>query len=228
MIKRETYPFSKESLEPSYYLPHLFSISGDGATGTSTTMEWLRGQFPPHFSVMSAGDQMREFARGDIDRFTRDAHAGKYRGSYDQRVDAAMKYFGNRDYFCGDGRLSYLFVPRGFHIRQVCFDPGKPGTDPGGFHVRAGRRWRQLRKKLGKNYPSLSEVLRKLQERDALDRERYDLRYPGWRWKDGQFDCVVNSFLLKPKQILAEINKQHQIWLEKMGSRVRHPVRLFQ
>ncbi len=72
------------------------------------------------------------------------------------------------------------------------------------------------------------EVLKKLRDRDALDRQRYDRLYPGWRWSNKDFGCLVNSFILSPAEIIEEIIVRHEVWIKGMGSRIQSPIHLFQ
>ena len=117
---------------------------------------------------------------------------------YDAKCDKAMEMYGRQNHTVLKGRLPHVFVPHAFHVRLVC-----------PLEIRARRRLAD------EEWDSLAEVVDRIRKRDADDNERYQVLYSGCLWEDADFDLIVDTNILFPKQVAETIIAAHTAWQKK-------------
>lgn len=138
---------------------------------------------------------------------------------YDKRCDEIIRSFGLQNFVFIEGRLPHVLAPHAFHVLLVCED----------LDVLARRRFNDIKKKAvakNRSYPKLSEVRKKIEQRDKDDNERYEKLYPGCLWSEDDYDCVIDTSYMKPRAVIGKIVALRTLWLREKGDKIIREVSL--
>jgi cytidylate kinase len=119
---------------------------------------------------------------------------------YDKKCDQWLNILGSHDFVIAEGRLPHIFIPKAYHVLFVCDED-----------TRVAKRAQQDNR-------SSEEVQRDLRLREAADNERYVSLYgPNVLWQNDEYDLVVNSSMLSPRDIVDTIRAEHIKWIQSLG-----------
>ncbi len=173
-------------------MPKSITITSDAGVGGTTTLEILKRKLEGLGTrqFVSAGLIMRAFAKEKgktIEEFV--THAKNHpEEKWDEKVDQRIAELGRNSCVVAEGRLPHIFVPNALHVLLVC-----------SLEVRAKRRHKDLQGS------KLEEVTKLIQERDRVDRARYEALYPGSNWEPNKFDLVIDTGITNPEDVAEQI-----------------------
>lgn len=209
-------PYSKENILEGiiYYFSNLFTITSTTGVGGSTTVDNLSKKIGlPHYRVVSGGGIMRSFAKDysmSIEAFAKYCKENPEKG-FDKKCDETIQAFAEQNFCIIEGRLPHVFAPHAFHVLLVCDN----------LDVLVERRFQYGKKKAkGRSYPARQEVRKNIEERDKDDNARYEALYPGCLWPEEDYDCVVDTSLMDPQEVIGMVIGTHKHWIKKIGDKI--------
>ncbi len=201
--------YSKANTKPDWYFSQIITLTSMSGVGGSSAIKNLESFYRARGmrrTYVSGGSIHREFARKlelSIEQYTHFlATTGKKEG-YDERCDEELKKAGMNNYTIVESRLAHVFVPHGFHVLLTC-----------PTEIRAERR----KNDPGYEHHSVEEVQRLIDERDANDRTRHEILYPGSQWPPEDFDLVIDTSKHSKDEVLDEILHGHSTWRKENAS----------
>ncbi len=155
------------------------------------------------YRFVSGGSIMRAFAASlgmRIEEFATYNREHQEMG-FDHKCDNMIRALGCQNYVVIEGRLPHVFSPHSFHVLLTC-----------DLETRAVRRSREP----GFAEHGLDDIKAMIEKRDEDDNVRYGELYPSCLWKEKDYDCIVDTGVLNPEEVVAKILGEHQKWKSSM------------
>jgi len=173
----------------------IITISGLAGSGKSTVAKLLAKKLG--FKHYSTGDFMRQIAqeRG-ITLLELGYLAEKDKGAIDRELDARQKELGEKENnFVIDARLGFLFIPKSFKIFLEADS-----------EMRARRIFTDKSRK--ENNMTFDEALKKIEEREKSNKQRYKEYYNIDFPDKSVFDLVVDTDKIPVEEVVEKILAQ--------------------
>lgn len=182
---------------------HIISLGGELASGKGSTAEILMKEL--NFTVYKNGEYFRKLAKDmGMDITTFNIYV-KDHPEIDKQVEySATEYAKNHDNFIIDARLGWYAVPESFKVYlKVDID------------VAAKRALQDEKRKSSEKFTTLEEQKKDIQKRYELENERYFNLYGVRKEDESNYDLVIDTTHLTPKEVADIIKEEYFKWLKK-------------
>lgn len=182
---------------------HIISISGDLASGKGTVSNILIEKL--NYEVYRNGNYFRQLAKEkgmDVTSF------GKYVENHleiDRQIEnSASEYAKTHDNFIIDARLGWYAVPESFKVYlKVDID------------IAAKRAFLDKNRKDTESFNTIEEQKEDMITRHNSENKRYLELYGVDRDNMSNYDLVIDTSNLTPKQVADKIEEEYKKWLEE-------------
>lgn len=181
---------------------HIISICGDLASGKGTVSKILMDDL--NYGIYKNGEYFRSLAREhgmDVTSFN------KYVESHPE-IDIAIEksageYASSHDNFIIDARLGWYAVPDSFKVYlKVEIDES------------AKRAFNDPNRKSSENFETIEEQKADIEKRYKLENMRYWNLYHVRKDDMSNYDLIIDTTHLTPREVADKIKKEYFIWLE--------------
>ncbi|MEE9372395.1 MAG: AAA family ATPase [Saprospiraceae bacterium] len=178
----------------------IITISGDIGSGKSTVSKLLVKQLD--YKHLSIGGIQRQIAE-EMNLTTLELNIlSEKNTAIDDRIDAYTKALNDAlENHIVDSRLAWHFIPSSFKIYLQC------STKEAARRISMDKsRSGEMREK------NASVILNKILDRRASEKRRFMQKYGVNYTLLHQYDLVLDTTLIKPDFVLAEVLKHYDIW----------------
>lgn len=182
---------------------HIITIAGDLAAGKGTVTNLLSESLG--YKIYRNGEYFRKLAKQNNMSVTEFNEYANSHPEIDKKIElSAKEYAQNNDNLIIDARLGWYVVPDSFKIYI------KVDTDEA-----ARRAFLDASRKDTEKFETVEDHKKDIIKRYNLENERYFNLY-GVRKDDMKnYDLVIDSTTLKPIELMEEILKAYNEWLQK-------------
>jgi cytidylate kinase len=179
----------------------IISLTGDLGSGKSTVSALLIESLK--YDYVYTGKIQREIA----DRYNMTTlELNKYAETHpeiDEEIDSTFKSLNSSSNLIVDSRLAWFFIPDSFKVFLK--------TDT---MVAVNRIWADNQRKSEK-YTSKEEAAEKITARKASENKRYMELYGANCVDLSNFDLVVDTSFITPREVADKILSEYNLWLKK-------------
>lgn len=180
---------------------HIISLGGELASGKGTVSKILMEEL--NFGVYKNGDYFRKLARDmgmDVTSFNIYV---KEHPEIDRQIEySATEYAKEHDNFIIDARLGWYAVPESFKV-YLKVD----------INVAAQRALNDETRKSSENFSTLEEQKADIEKRYKLENERYFKLYGVRKEDESNYDFVLDTTHLTPREVADKIKEAYFKWL---------------
>lgn len=180
---------------------HIISLGGELASGKGTVSEILMEEL--NFGVYKNGDYFRKLAKNmgmDVTSFNIYV---KEHPEIDRQIEySATEYAKEHDNFIIDARLGWYAVPESFKV-YLKVD----------INVAAQRALNDETRKSSENFSTLEEQKADIEKRYKLENERYFKLYGVRKEDESNYDFVLDTTHLTPREVADKIKEAYFKWL---------------
>lgn len=180
---------------------HIISLGGELASGKGTVSEILMEEL--NFGVYKNGDYFRKLAKNmgmDVTSFNIYV---KEHPEIDRQIEySATEYAKEHDNFIIDARLGWYAVPESFKV-YLKVD----------INVAAKRALNDETRKSSENFSTLEEQKADIEKRYKLENERYFKLYGVRKEDESNYDFVLDTTHLTPREVADKIKEAYFKWL---------------
>ena len=180
---------------------HIISLGGELASGKGTVSKILMEEL--NFGVYKNGDYFRKLARDmgmDVTEFN--MYVEKH-PEIDRQIEySATEYAKEHDNFIIDARLGWYAVPESFKV-YLKVD----------INVAAQRALNDETRKSSENFSTLEEQKADIEKRYKLENERYFKLYGVRKEDESNYDFVLDTTHLTPREVADKIKEAYFKWL---------------
>ena len=182
---------------------HIISICGDIASGKGTVSQILIDDL--NYGIYKNGEYFRKLAKDhgmDVTSFN------KYVENHPE-IDIAIEnsageYARNNDNFIIDARLGWYAVPESFKVYlKVDLDES------------AKRAFNDPNRKSSENFATVEEQRADIEKRYKLENMRYWNLYHVRKDDMSNYDLIIDTTNLTPREVADKIKEEYFKWLEK-------------
>lgn len=182
---------------------HIISICGDLASGKGTVAKIISDDL--NFGIYKNGEYFRSLAREhgmDVTSFN------KYVESHPE-IDIAIEksagdYASTHDNFIIDARLGWYAVPESFKV-YLKVD----------LNESAKRAFNDPHRKSSENFATIEEQKADIEKRYKLENMRYWNLYHVRKDDMSNYDLIIDTTKLTPREVADKIKEEYYKWLEK-------------
>lgn len=181
---------------------HIISLAGELASGKGTVSKILMEEL--NYGVYRNGEYFRKLAREKgMDITTFNIYVEKHPEIDIQVENSAAEYAKEHDNFIIDARLGWYAVPNSFKVYM------KVDID-----VAAKRAFEDENRKSSEQFETIEEQKADIQKRYKLENERYWNVYKVRKDDMSNYDLVIDTTNLTPKEVANKIKEEYFKWLE--------------
>ncbi len=181
---------------------HIISLSGELASGKGTVSEILMKQL--NFTIYRNGDYFRNLGKQmgmDVTSFN--IYVEQH-PEIDRQIEySASEYAKTHDNFIIDARLGWYAVPQSFKV-YLKVD----------INEAAKRAYYDKKRKTSENFKTIEDQKADMEKRYQLENERYYKLYNVRKEDESNYDIVIDTTNMEPKEVADIIIKEYQKWLE--------------
>lgn len=182
---------------------NIISISGDLASGKGTITNLLSEDL--NYTIYRNGDYVRKLAKEKGMDITEFNVYVKAHPEIDRQIEkSASEYAKNNNNFIIDARLGWYAVPESFKV-YVTVD----------IDEAAKRAFNDPNRKETENFKTVEDQKNDIQKRYQLENERYWELYKVRKEDLSNYDFVIDTTNITPKEAAEKIKEKYQQWLEK-------------
>lgn len=180
---------------------HIISIAGELASGKGATSRELMQML--NYGIYRNGEYFRKLAREmNMDITTFNEYAKSHPEIDIQIEKSAAEYAKNNDNFIIDARLGWYAVPESFKVYlTVDIDEA------------AKRAFYDENRKSTENFASIEEQKADMIKRYQLENERYFKLYNVHKEDLNNYDLVLDTTKLTPREVAERIKEAYEKWL---------------
>ena len=180
---------------------HIISIAGELASGKGATSRELMQML--NYGIYRNGEYFRKLAREmNMDITTFNEYAKSHPEIDIQIEKSATEYAQNNDNFIIDARLGWYAVPESFKVYlTVDIDEA------------AKRAFYDENRKSTENFASIEEQKADMIKRYQLENERYFKLYNVHKEDLNNYDLVLDTTKLTPREVAERIKEAYEKWL---------------
>lgn len=182
---------------------HIIALSGDLASGKGTVSKILMQELD--YDIYRNGEYARKLAKDmglSITSFN--TYLTNHPEIDEQIEKSAAEYAKNHDNFIIDARLGWYAVPESFKV-YLTVD----------IDVAAQRAFLDPNRKETEKFNTIEEQKQDIIKRFNLENERYWNLYKVRKEDMSNYDLVIDTTKLKPEEVVDNIKKEYEKWLEK-------------
>ena len=181
---------------------HIISLSGELASGKGTVSEILMKQL--NFTIYRNGDYFRNLGEQmgmDVTSFN--IYVEQH-PEIDRQIEySASEYAKTHDNFIIDARLGWYAVPQSFKV-YLKVD----------INEAAKRAYYDKKRKTSENFKTIEDQKVDMEKRYQLENERYYKLYNVRKEDESNYDIVIDTTNMEPKEVADIIIKEYKKWLE--------------
>ena len=182
---------------------HIISISGDLASGKSTIINLLSEEL--NYTIYRNGEYFRKLAKEKNMSITEFNEYVENHPEIDRQVEnSAAQYAKDHDDFIIDARLGWYAVPYSFKI-YITVD----------IDEAARRAFNDKERKSTENFSTIEDQKEDLIKRYKLENERYFKLYNVHKEDLNNYDFVVDTTNITPKEAKDKIKEAYLKWLNE-------------
>lgn len=181
---------------------NIISLAGDLAAGKGTVSEILIKDL--NYGIYRNGEYARKLAKEMGINITSFNEYLRDHPEIDKQIEkSAAEYAKNHDNFIIDARLGWYAVPESFKVYlKVDMD------------VAAQRAFNDEKRKNTESFTTVEEQKADMEKRFKLENERYWKLYHVHKEDMSNYDFVIDTTKLTPKQTAKQIKEAYFAWLE--------------
>ena len=182
---------------------HIISLGGELASGKGTVSKILMQDL--EYGIYRNGDYFRKLGTEmGMDVTTFNIYVESHPEIDRQIENSAAEYSKDHDKFIIDARLGWYAVPESFKVYlKVDID------------VAANRAFNDALRKGSEKFATVEEQKADMQKRYELENRRYFELYNVHKEDESNYDLVLDTTNLTPKEVAGKIKEEYFKWLEK-------------